>query len=87
MALNLIRDGWSFEDVEIIDDRGNTTTKEQVRHGGHHKSYGSPYLGGSALNDDYTLKGAGRNYHWPNQLRSQKSTANLFRTLMDKRKG
>lgn len=85
MALNLIRDGWNFEDVEITDDRGNTTTKEQVRRGGHHKSYGSPYLGGSGLNDDYTLKGVGRNYHWPNQLRSQKSTANLFRTLMDKR--
>ena len=68
MALNLIRDGWNFEDVEITDDRGNTTTKEQVRRGGHHKLYGSPYLGGSALNDDYTLKGAGRNYHWPNQL-------------------
>jgi hypothetical protein len=85
MAVNLIRGGWNFEDIEITDDRGNTTTKEQVRRGVHHKSYGSPYLGGSALNDDYTLKGAGRNYHWPNQLRSQKSTANLFRTLMDKR--
>jgi hypothetical protein len=25
--------------------------------GGHHTSFGSPYLGGGLLNDDYTLKG------------------------------